>query len=70
MAKGSDLWSIFDLVGFLPEEAYDAYQEAAQHDISFSFPVTLKDSSTSNAIYNLLFRCAFILVILQSFTSM
>ena len=58
VAKGCDLWSIFDLLGFLPEEAYAAYQEAAQHDISFSFPVTLKDSNNSNAVYNLLFRCA------------
>lgn len=56
VAKGSDLWSIFDLMNFTPDEAYAVYQEAAQHDISFSFPVTLKDKDADT--YNLLFRCA------------
>lgn len=55
VAKGADLWSIFDLMGHTQREAYSVYQEAAQHDVSFGFPVTLKDKDTD--VYNLLFRC-------------
>ena len=54
-AKGADLWSIFDLMGFVPEEAYAVYKEAAEHDTPFSFPVTLKDKSEP---FNMTFRCS------------
>ena len=53
-AKGAELWSIFDLMGFVPEEAYTVYKEAAEHDTPFSFPVTLKDKSEP---FNMTFRC-------------
>ena len=54
-AKGTDLWSIFDLMGFVPEEAYAVYKEAAEHDTPFSFPVTLKDKTEP---FNMTFRCS------------
>ena len=52
-AKGADLWSIFDLTGFIPEEAYSVYKNAAEHDTPFSFPVTLKDKSEA---FTMVFR--------------
>lgn len=52
-AKGADLWSIFDLMGFVPEEAHAVYQDAAEHDTPFSFPVTLKDKTEP---FTMLFR--------------
>ena len=44
-AKGAELWSIFDLMGYTAEEAYHVYQDAAEHDTPFSFSVTLKDKT-------------------------
>ena len=41
-------------MGFVPEEAYAVYKEAAEHDTPFSFPVTLKDKSEP---FNMTFRC-------------
>lgn len=54
-AKGADLWSIFTLTGFTCEEAYQVYQDAAEHDNPFSFPVTLKDKTE---IFTMIFRFA------------
>lgn len=52
-AKGADLWSIFTLTGFTPEEARRIYQDAAEHDTPFSFPVTFKTES-----FTMIFRFA------------
>lgn len=52
-AKGADLWSIFSLTGFTYEEAYQVYQDAAEHDNSFTFPVTLKDKTE---MFTMIFR--------------
>ena len=52
-AKGADLWSIFTLMGFTCEEAYQVYQEAAEQDNIFTFPVTLKDKTE---VFTMIFR--------------
>ena len=54
-AKGADLWSIFTLTGFTAEEACRIYEDAAEHDTPFSFPVTMKDKSES---FTMIFRFA------------
>lgn len=54
-AKGADLWSIFTLMGFTGEEAYEVYQAAAEQDNAFTFPVTLKDKTE---VFTMIFRFA------------
>lgn len=54
-AKGAELWSIFDLMGYTAEEAFHVYQDAAEHDTPFSFSVTLKDKTEP---FTMLFRSA------------
>ncbi len=53
-AKGADLWSIFDLMGFTSEEAYNIYKDAAEHDLPFSLPAAFQNKTES---FNMLFRC-------------
>ena len=52
-AKGADLWSIFTLRGFTCEEAYRVYQDAAEQDNAFTFPVTLQDKTE---VFTMIFR--------------
>ena len=56
-AKGADLWSIFNLTGFTAEEACCIYEDAAERDTPFSFPVTLKDRADSES-FTMIFRFA------------
>ncbi|KAL3142482.1 hypothetical protein ABBQ38_002810 [Trebouxia sp. C0009 RCD-2024] len=57
VAKGADLWSIFNLTGFTDEEACRVYEDAAERDTPFSFPVTLKDKADSES-FTMIFRPA------------
>ncbi|DBA76453.1 TPA: hypothetical protein ACH3X2_008523 [Trebouxia sp. C0005] len=54
-AKGADLWSIFDLMGFTSEEAYNIYKDSAEHDHPFSLPAALRNKTEA---FNMLFRPA------------
>jgi len=53
-AKGADLWSIFDLMGFTSEEAYNIYKDAAEHDLPFSLPAAFRNKTEA---FTMLFRC-------------